>query len=154
MIVDTARTFHSSESVLFITDLNNASLLEKKGVSDRGHVAYLICDGYARVRTKSVKIDQSEGIPDLFWYTRNLLLFRVFPREFLRFLSPRFFLLFRELFSVLHPNKRNAWKRLNFSSTRHSGEWLSKYTRQVLHLLAQKYLIECNLRTRCDTTAV
>ena len=33
-------------------------------VSDRRHIAFLVCVSNASVLTKSVKIDQSEGIPD------------------------------------------------------------------------------------------
>ena len=33
-------------------------------VSDRRHIAFLVCVSNARVLTKSVKIDQLEGIPD------------------------------------------------------------------------------------------
>ena len=50
-------------SVLFITDLNTATFTRWK-VSDRRHIGYLICVSNARVLTRSVKIDQSEGIPD------------------------------------------------------------------------------------------
>ena len=60
-----AKALHlgKSFSVLFITDLNTSTVTRWK-VSDRCHIVYLICVSNARVLTKSVKIDQSEGIPD------------------------------------------------------------------------------------------
>ena len=59
-----AKALHlgKSFSVLFITDLNTALLVERS--LTRRHIVYLICFSNARVLTKSVKIDQSEGIPD------------------------------------------------------------------------------------------
>ena len=57
-----AKALHlgKSFSLLLITDCHVTPWKH----SDRRHIAYLVCVSYARVLTKSVKIDQSEGIPD------------------------------------------------------------------------------------------
>ena len=49
-------------SLLFITDWTPCTRWK---VSDCRHIVYLICVSNARVLTKSVKIDQSEGTPNL-----------------------------------------------------------------------------------------
>ena len=85
-----------SSSLLFITDLNTALLVER---SDRRRIVYLICVSNARVLTKSGKIDQSEGENQILVYRNDL-----FPQAFSRFLSPALFLLFRALFSALRPD--------------------------------------------------
>ena len=60
-----AKALHlgKSFSVLKVSDLNTVTVTRWK-VSDHRHIVYLICVSNARVLTKSVKIDQSEGIPD------------------------------------------------------------------------------------------
>ena len=76
-----------SFSLLFITDLNTASLVKSLWTL---HITYLICISNAQVLTKSVKIDQSESIPDPGILERPFVKFS--PQAFSRFLSPRFFL--------------------------------------------------------------
>ena len=88
-------------SVLFITDLNTATVTRWK-VSDRCHIVYLICDSNARVLTKSVKIDQSEGIPDPGIPERPFVKFS--HRRSLAYSRRAFFLFFRALFSALRPD--------------------------------------------------
>ena len=62
-------------------------------VSDHRYSAFLICVSNTQVLTKSVKIDQSKGIPDP-CYTWNNLLWSQYPQTFFCFLSLCFVLFF------------------------------------------------------------
>ena len=53
-----------SFGLLFITDLNNESLVERSNLWLLPYCIYQIYISNARVLTKSVKTDQSESIPD------------------------------------------------------------------------------------------
>ena len=91
-----------SFSLLFITDLNTASLVKSLWTL---HITYLICISNAQVLTKSVKIDQSESIPDpgysgILGIYRNDLLLRL-PTGILLLPLAALFLVFRALFSAL-----------------------------------------------------
>ena len=69
--------------------------------SDHRHIIYLICISNAWVLTKSVKIDQSEGIPDLGIPERP---FVKFPTGVLSLPHAALFLFFRALFSAQCPD--------------------------------------------------